>query len=263
MVQVKKDLTNMIFGRLKVIKQAEDYINPNSEKHYTQWLCECSCEVHKRIIVTTSRLISGNTQSCGCLRREQLIKNNKKIKRKYNKFDLNGKYGIGWTTNTNNKFYFDLEDYDKIKNYSWREKTMNSDQYHALVARDPETKTDIIMSWLIVGKNYDHIDRNPLNNKKDNLRKSTYTQNAQNRTISSKNKSGVVGVCWDKSSQKWRAYIMVEKQYIHLGVYINKIDAIKVRLKAEQKYFREFAPQKHLFDQYKIQCNNKEENNNV
>lgn len=32
----------------------------------------------------------------------------------------------------------------------------------------------------------------------------------------------------------------------------DKIDAIKARLKAEIKYFGEFAPQKHLYEQYRI-----------
>ena len=37
--------------------------------------------------------------------------------KKYNRYDLSGEYGIGWTTNTNHVFYFDLEDYEKIKDY--------------------------------------------------------------------------------------------------------------------------------------------------
>ena len=60
----------------------------------------------------------GHTKSCGCLNNEKrslLGKNSKK----YNKYNLNGEYGIGWTSNTNEEFYFDLEDYDKIKDYCW------------------------------------------------------------------------------------------------------------------------------------------------
>lgn len=36
-------------------------------------------------------------------------------------YDLTGEYGIGWTSNTNKEFYFDIEDYDKIKDYCWYE----------------------------------------------------------------------------------------------------------------------------------------------
>ena len=42
------------------------------------------------------------------------------VKRKYNRYDLESQeYGIGWTSNTNEEFWFDKEDYDKIKNYCW------------------------------------------------------------------------------------------------------------------------------------------------
>jgi hypothetical protein len=37
-----------------------------------------------------------------------------------------------------------------------------------------------------------------------------------------------------------------------LGYFINKDDAIKTRLSAEAKYYGEFAPQKHLFEEYGV-----------
>ena len=37
--------------------------------------------------------------------------------RKENIYDLSGEFGIGYCTNTGSPFYFDLEDYNKIKNY--------------------------------------------------------------------------------------------------------------------------------------------------
>ena len=61
-----------------------------------------------------------------------------------------------------------------------------------------------------------------------------------------------MGVGWYKRYDKWRAYIKVDKN-ITLGYFENKDDAIRTRLKAEQKYFGEFAPQKHLYEQYGIQ----------
>ena len=45
---------------------------------------------------------------------------------------------------------------------------------------------------------------------------------------------------------------MVNGKNIYLGVFVNKEDAIKTRLNAEQKYFGEFAPQQHLYEQYNI-----------
>ena len=36
--------------------------------------------------------------------------------KKYNTYDLSGEYGIGYTSK-GEEFYFDLDDYDKIKDY--------------------------------------------------------------------------------------------------------------------------------------------------
>ena len=55
----------MQFGRLTVIK-----IKGWSRWGY-RWLCECSCESGKQILVYGWLLKSGNTSSCGCLQREK------------------------------------------------------------------------------------------------------------------------------------------------------------------------------------------------
>jgi hypothetical protein len=61
------DLTNQIFGKLLVIKRTE--IPENSKyKYNSYWLCQCECGNKK--IVTAHSLKSGNTKSCGCLRKK-------------------------------------------------------------------------------------------------------------------------------------------------------------------------------------------------
>ena len=98
----------------------------------------------------------------------------------------------------------------------------------------------------------DHADRNELNNRKYNLRKSSKQENARNHNKQSNNSSGFIGVCFSKGANKWMSYIMINKKNIYLGYFVNKYDAIIARLQAEQKYFKEFAPQRHLFEQYGI-----------
>ena len=111
----------------------------------------------------------------------------------------------------------------------------------------------IWMHWLIAGKTYDHIDRDPMNNRKSNLREATQSQQCQNRKKTNRNNSGVVGVCHSSNSNSWVAYISVDKQQIHLGSFADKDDAIRARLKAEAKHYGKFAPQIHLFEQYQIE----------
>ena len=50
------------------------------------------------------------------------------------------------------------------------------------------------------------------------------------------NTSGHKGVSWDEKSNKWQAYITVNKKRIHLGRFPNKEDAVEARKLAEQQY---------------------------
>lgn len=253
MVKVRKDMTGWNMwehgfpnSKITVVKQAEDYISPQGCR-YARWWCKCSCGNPRLFIVKGRELLSGDTQSCGCIK--------VKFHKKYNEFELNltdnyGDYGIGYCTNTNNKFYFDMEDYDKIKDYCWYEIKVGN--YHNMEAWDKTIGSQIKMYWIIFDKYCDHIDRNPLNNRKYNLRQATPAENSANKSITKRNTSGIIGVCWDKSRDKWISSIKCDGKNINLGRFVNKEDAIRARLEAEQKYFKEFAPQRHLFEQYGI-----------
>lgn len=211
-----------------------------------RWVCKCSCGNTKNLIVSGTDARSGKVLSCGCVHKERASI----AKKKYNLYDISGEYGIGWTSNTNKEFYFDLEDYDKIKDLCWVESVDNG--VHRLIAYNPKTKKRIRMHVLLGYKNFDHIDKNELNNLHNNFRECTHQQNDFNRGLYSNNTSGVTGVCWHKQCQKWKAAIMIDGKTIHLGVFDDKNEAIRKRLMAEIKYFGEFAPQKHLFKQYGI-----------
>lgn len=51
----------------------------------------------------------------------------------------------------------------------------------------------------------DHKDGNPLNNRIENLREASRSENMRNTSKRSNNTSGIVGVCWGKSRNKWQA----------------------------------------------------------
>jgi hypothetical protein len=234
------DLTGKRFGRLTA-----KYKDGQDDKQNTIWKCDCDCG--NEVLVIHSRLTTGNVQSCGCLRRDLTSERFSKE----NKYDLSGEYGIGWTTNTNKEFYFDLEDYEKIKSYTWIE-DMAAQNYHSLRARKKGTNKNIKMSDLLGYKNYDHKNRNPFDNRKSNFRLATAQENARNRSLSPRNTSGVAGICWAEDCQKWVAFIGMDGKNKKIGRFINKEDAIRARLRAEKEYFGEFAPQRHLFDEYDI-----------
>ena len=88
----------------------------------------------------------------------------------------------------------------------------------------------------------DHINRDPLDNRKHNLRYATAQENSRNRSIQKNNKSGYVGVHLVKSVNKWQATIVVDGKSIYLGLYEDINEAIRVRKEAEEKYFGDFSP---------------------
>ena len=80
----------------------------------------------------------------------------------------------------------------------------------------------------------DHINRNPLDNKLENLREASRTCNARNTGIACINSSGVKGVYWNKRDSSWIARIKVRQKYYHLGYFDNFCEAVLTRLAAEQ-----------------------------
>ena len=74
----------------------------------------------------------------------------------------------------------------------------------------------------------DHIDRNSCNNQIENLRVVTQQQNTFNK--------GAKGYNWKKNRNKWRAEIMVNQKYIHLGYFTEEADARQAYLTAKEKY---------------------------
>jgi len=80
----------------------------------------------------------------------------------------------------------------------------------------------------------DHIDRNRLNNKIENLREASRSCNSRNSTQQSRTSAGVKGITWYKPTQKWQARITVHGTLKCLGYYSDFTEAVAHRLAAEQ-----------------------------
>lgn len=227
------DLAGQRFGRLTVLYRVDNTITPNGKSRVT-WHCKCDCGNECDVLGNYLRI--GDTKSCGCL--SSLID-----RKKYNIYDLTSRdYGIGWTSNTNKEFYFDLEDYDKIKNYTWWE---NDNGYILAMSNEKHIRQHRLILDMLDDKEYDidHIHgKNTRNdNRKSNLRICTHSQNLMNVPIRLNNTSGTTGVNWFKPAKKWCAEIQVDKKSICLGYYNDIKDAIRARKEAEEKYFGEYS----------------------
>jgi len=86
----------------------------------------------------------------------------------------------------------------------------------------------------------DHINGIKSDNRIENLRKASNSQNGKNLPIKSNNTSGCPGVCFDKINNKWRAMIKVNYKTINLGRFIDFADAVSARKNAEIKYYGEW-----------------------
>ena len=162
-----------------------------------------------------------------------------------NKYDLSGDYGIGWTAN-GEEFWFDKEDYDLIKNYSWY---YSSKGY--VVSTEKRTRKKIALHRLVMGdipegmvvdhKIHPKGNGNKYDNRKSNLEIKTPSQNNMNADVYITSSTGVRGVTYDSKVNKWQARIGINYKRIHLGWFDNIEDAIKAREKAEIKYYGKYS----------------------
>lgn len=102
------------------------------------------------------------------------------------------------------------------------------------------------LAWLYVHgyvppQEVDHVNGNPRDNRIENLRLASKSQNAQNQRRSAKNSSGHKGVSWSRHKQRWRAAIKVGSRSIHLGYFRDPARAAEAYRHAAAGYFGEFA----------------------
>ena len=88
----------------------------------------------------------------------------------------------------------------------------------------------------------DHINGNKLDNRRLNLRIASVQKNAFNRKKPKVECTSIYkGVLQRKNSEKWIARIKISNKAIHLGTFINEVDAAKAYNEAALYYFGEFA----------------------
>ena len=96
----------------------------------------------------------------------------------------------------------------------------------------------------------DHIDCNKQNNRVENLRWCTYSQNNANSKMNSTNATGIKEVGWDKNTKKYHAQIGLNNKLYHLGLYDSKEEAAFVYEFFSLMLFKEFAKITRKFNQY-------------
>ena len=204
------NLTGHTYGRLTVLS----YADKKGTKH--RWNCQCECG--GVAITASSNLRTGHTKSCGCAVKEVMT--------------THGMY--------------DSPEYKAYMGMKERCCSKGSQRYASYGGRG----ISICGRWLESFDKFfadmgerptsDHsIDRinNDGNYMPNNCKWSTRSEQARNKRILKANKSGVTGVFWIKSNQKWLASISIKGKSKYLGTFTRKADAIESRKRGESKYY--------------------------
>lgn len=194
------EMIGKVFNRLKVVSQS------GTRKNRRVWMCECACG--KIVKVSTSALTTGNTQSCGCYRRdrnkESVTKHGKTKHALYKKWH----HIKQRCTNPNDVAFVN---YGKrgISFYSeWASEFKSFYEYS-------------IMNGWEEGLEIDRID-NDGNYEPGNIRFTTKRVNTINRRLFKNNKSGFHGVYYRKDAKKWCASIQDKGKRMSVGRFKSK-----------------------------------------
>lgn len=113
----------------------------------------------------------------------------------------------------------DDEDKELFNKYKWFINIGNRMKPYLVTTSHPNLYFHKLV--MKIGKDFicDHKNGDSLDNRKENLRKATRSQNAQNSRRRRDNSSGIKGVCFDSRDKVWRAFIQANGKRISLGSF--------------------------------------------
>lgn len=150
-------------------------------------------------------------------------------------------------TNSTLVAFVDDEDYERLVENRWQ---LMIDPKRRIAGakrtRNVRGKYSIVLMHRVImnapdGIQVDHINRNPLDNRKNNLRFATHLENCRNRTGVPGSSSQFKGVSWHKTKQRWTANIRVDTKLRHLGSFLREEDAAIAYNNVARIEFGEFA----------------------
>jgi hypothetical protein len=146
-------------------------------------------------------------------------------------------------SNIDKEVFVDAEDFELLNTSTWC--ALTKPRYKTVYARAKRGGKLVLMHREILGAKkgeiVDHINGNGLDNRKNNLRIVSNSQNLMNRGRQKNNSTGFCGVRRDKRDGRYEAYIKKEGRRFHLGRFGTPEDAAKAYDKACIKLHGEFA----------------------
>jgi len=142
---------------------------------------------------------------------------------------------------------YDAEDHDKVSAHRWRAQkdSKNKDKFYVSTniphpaggwycspnghrqRRQATLSIHRLITEAPKGMHVDHINGNPLDNRKSNLRICTHAENSNNTGPRKNNTSGYKGVYWAKRNKRWLAQITHNGKQVYIGHYKDKEEAAR------------------------------------
>jgi len=155
-----------------------------------------------------------------------------------NQYEIIGDLVIG-TSMKGDRFYFDLEDFEKVSRYYWYK------HHSGYFFANDENGGRIALHRLVMDaksdERIDHINHQKENACKSNLRIVTASENSFNSALAKNNTSGRTGVHYNRREKMWVPTIMKDGESVYLGKYSSFEEAVAVRKAAEEKYFGQYS----------------------
>ena len=157
-------------------------------------------------------------------------------RKRKNTYDVQGDTVVV-TTSSGKTFLVDTADLEQVQMYSW---CFSKTGYLVATVDHRTVKLHRYLLQPDASAVVDHINGDPADNRRCNLRVCTVKDNARNAAVGKNNRTGVTGVKLVKSG-RYVASIMVNRKHIVLGTFDTLEEAASVRREAEQRYFGEFS----------------------
>lgn len=140
--------------------------------------------------------------------------------------------------------------FDRVNAHKWNSHWHASTKtfYAARQVRHANGKpTTLFMHRFILGLSFgderqsDHKNHDTLDNRDENLRIVTRSQNQCNRGTFTNNKSGLKGVSWNRKRRRWTARIYLNRKMTYLGDFLTSESAYAAYCEAAKQLHKEFA----------------------
>jgi hypothetical protein len=136
-------------------------------------------------------------------------------------------------------------DFDRVATHRWQAAQSDSGKRREVRRnRGPKKKTLLLHRVILDapdGVLVDHINGNPLDNRRENLRLCSRSENSRNQRKLRETASKYKGVSPNRISGRFRAFIWLNNKQIYLGTYMTEIEAALAYNEAARRLHGEFA----------------------